>query len=417
MALITNWVTLRGFLSFSTSVCIKFTRNIFNHQNISTTRRFSTKPSDMELWQNKPKVKLVANRHRKLSLEWSNHLEDMQLSKEDRIGLPQRGLVVSSDVLENVSKKEDILDEVEESGPEIDILAEMDEPPVLEPYAQLPLPSYTYTLASYIEQSPTLQKLVELGVDLSKVEKKQGVPSELLKMDFERDIKDKLFFLNSVGVEGEELGNFVTKNPHILLEDVQNLEARVNYLKSKKFTDEAITKIVSRAPYFLSFSVIRVDRKLGYLQQLLHLKGSEVRSVITREPRLVTFKVSRIQENIFILREQLGFQKEDLKTLIVKEPKLLLRGKNRLIGIFDYIYNVMDIPHSVMLHAPHVLHSRLHKLQERHQFLKSIGRDKYDPTQPGYVSLERLTRVPDSVFCEEIAKMPAEDYNAFLKTL
>ncbi|PIK37845.1 putative transcription termination factor 3, mitochondrial-like [Apostichopus japonicus] len=304
-----------------------------------------------------------------------------------------------------------------EADVDLDILAAMDDPPVLEQFASLPLPSHTYTLASYVEHSVTLQKLVELGVDLSKVEKKEGIPTELLKMDFETDIQEKLIYLNSIGVAGEKLGRFVTRNPHILLEEVEELQARVGYLKSKKFSDVAISQIVNRAPYFLSFSVLRVDRKLGYLQQLLDLKGTEVREVITKEPRLVTFKVSKIQENVFVIREQLGFRKSELKSLIIKEPKLLLRGKESMIGIFDYVHNVMEIPHQVMLQTPKVFASRLHKIQERHQFLKSINRDNYDSTQPQYIPLEKLSRVPDSIFCNEIAKKPLEEYNAFLKTL
>lgn len=142
-----------------------------------------------------------------------------------------------------------------EEDADLDILAEMEDPPVLERFASLPLPSHTYTLAHYIEHSTTLQKLVELGVDLSRVEKRERVPSELLKMDFENDIKDKLIFLTDVGIPGKELGRFITKNPHILLEEVGELQARVDYLKSKKFSDAAISQIASRAPYFLSFSV------------------------------------------------------------------------------------------------------------------------------------------------------------------
>lgn len=38
--------------------------------------------------------------------------------------------------------------------------------------------------------------------------------------------------------------------------------------------------------------VLRVDRKLGYLQRFLQLKGAEVREVITKEPRVCLSSIS-----------------------------------------------------------------------------------------------------------------------------
>lgn len=46
------------------------------------------------------------------------------------------------------------------------------------------------TVAQFnISRSTTLQELVKLGVDLSKWEKKKGVASFALRLDFENDVK------------------------------------------------------------------------------------------------------------------------------------------------------------------------------------------------------------------------------------
>jgi mTERF domain-containing protein len=60
-------------------------------------------------------------------------------------------------------------------------------------------------------------------------------------------------FLHDLGVPSDELGAFITKNPRIFQEDLNDLQVRVNYLQSKKFSAEMIARVVSRNPYWLSF--------------------------------------------------------------------------------------------------------------------------------------------------------------------
>ena len=51
--------------------------------------------------------------------------------------------------------------------------------------------------------------------------------SLLLRSDFDRDIAPYVRFLIEVGVSPDKLGHVLTVNPHILTEDLENLEERV----------------------------------------------------------------------------------------------------------------------------------------------------------------------------------------------
>ncbi|XP_071948453.1 transcription termination factor 3, mitochondrial-like [Antedon mediterranea] len=299
----------------------------------------------------------------------------------------------------------------------VDILAETETPTILDSYTKPSLPAQTFTLQSFVQQSPTLQKLVHLGVDLHKIQKRQDAANAILKMDFDRDIKDKIAFLYNVGVASDNLGNFITKNPHILSDELNSLEVRISYLNSKKFSKDSISLIVNRAPYFLSFSTERVDRKLGYFQKEFHLTGNEVRHLVTKCPQLVTNKISRIQENMYVIHNLLGFSKSAMKVMVLKSPKLLLAGKQSLMNTFDYIHNEMEIPHQLFIHFPAVLRTRLLNVKERDQYLRNLGLAQYDPKMPGYISLQKLVEGSDELFCQEIAKSSVEDFNAFLKTI
>jgi mTERF domain-containing protein len=60
-------------------------------------------------------------------------------------------------------------------------------------------------------------------------------------------------FLHDLGVPSDELGAFITRNPWIFQDDLDDLQVRVNYLESKKFSAEMIARVVIRNPSWLSF--------------------------------------------------------------------------------------------------------------------------------------------------------------------
>ena len=128
-------------------------------------------------------------------------------------------------------------------------------------------------LAAYINDSTVLSNLVKLGVNLSAVEKNVDIATHLVKADYDRDIAPYLLFLHNVGVVDSDISGFLTKNPSIFLESLENLQIRIDYLQSKKFSNEAIARIVTKAPTLLSTSVKAVDAQLGYLQKEFHLTG------------------------------------------------------------------------------------------------------------------------------------------------
>ncbi|KAM9308437.1 transcription termination factor 3, mitochondrial [Gastrophryne carolinensis] len=280
-----------------------------------------------------------------------------------------------------------------------------------------PIPLSSYSLRDYVDHSETLQKLVMLGVDLSKLEKRPNVGTFLLKLDFENDISKILFFLKDVGLEDSQLGPFLTKNPFILGQDLEILQTRVDYLKSKKFSNIAIARMVSRAPYLLNFSVERLDNRLGFFQKQLGLSTENTRDLVTRLPRMVTGSLEPVRENLKVFELEFGFRKNEIQHMALKVPKILTTSKRKLAETFDYVHNTMGIPHNMITKFPQVLNNSLMRIKERHLFLSFLGRANYDPTQPNYVALDKLVSSPDEVFFEEIAKASAQDYERFQKTL
>lgn len=308
-------------------------------------------------------------------------------------------------------------------------LEELDDVPPLSPLqpiseeeavqiiADPPLPPDSFTLREYVDHSETLQKLVLLGVDLSKIEKHPDAANCLLRMDFEKDIKQILLFLKDLGIEDNQLGPFLTKNYAIFSEDLENLKTRVAYLQSKNFSKADITQMVKNAPFLLNFSVERLDNRLGFFQKELELSVKKTRDLVVRLPRLLTGSLEPVKENMKVYRLELGFKRNEIQHMITKIPKMLTTNKRKLTETFDYVHNVMSIPHHVIVRFPQVFNARLFKVKERHMFLTYLGRSQYDPAKPNYISLDKLVSMPDEIFCEEIAKASVQDFEKFLKTL
>ncbi|XP_068381486.1 transcription termination factor 3, mitochondrial isoform X2 [Eschrichtius robustus] len=255
------------------------------------------------------------------------------------------------------------------------------------------------------------------GVDLSKIEKHPDAANLLLRLDFEKDIKQILLFLKDLGIEDNQLGTFLTKNYAIFSEDLENLKTRVAYLLSKNFRKVDIAQMVRNAPFLLSFSVERLDNRLGFFQKELELSVKKTRDLVIRLPRLLTGSLEPVKENMKVYRLELGFKHNEIQHMITKIPKMLTANKRKVTETFDYVHNVMHVPHHIIVKFPQVFNSRLFKVKERHLFLAYLGRAQYDPAKPNYISLDKLVSVPDEIFCEEMAKASVQDFEKFLKTL
>lgn len=279
------------------------------------------------------------------------------------------------------------------------------------------MPPASTSLRDYVDKSETLTKLVELGVNLWKLEQRPNVGSMLLRLDFNTDVAPRLLFLKDIGVEDSRLAYIITHNPFILTENLENLQSRVNYLKSKKFSSETVASMVSRAPYLLNFSVKRLDNRLGFYQQQLSLSVSNTRNIIARLPRLLCGSLEPVKENLKVCEIELGFKENEIQHIVTSVPKVLTINKRKLTQIFDFLHNTMKVPHHLIAKFPQVLNTKYLRVRERHLFLQYLGKDQYDPDQPNYISLDRLVSLPDETFCTELASATLEDFCLFQKTL
>lgn len=83
----------------------------------------------------------------------------------------------------------------------------------------------------------------------------------------------------------------------------------------------------------------------------------------------------------------------------------------------DYIHNQMQISHDEIVKSSSILQFREHRIKQRHEFLKLIGKAQYDPTKDLYVSLTQLVAGTDVEFALNVAKTSYSQFETFLRQM
>ena len=171
----------------------------------------------------------------------------------------------------------------------INALDERPDPELLDQMS--PSMGLSFNLSAFANECESLQMLIKLGVDLSYIEKNSpNVAEYILKLDFETDIKPYLIFLTDLGVNPENLSYILTKNPLILAQHIDDLNVRINYLRSKHFSPESIASIITKAPKWLNNKTKTIDSNLGLIQKEFALSGHQIREAINNYPRIALMK-------------------------------------------------------------------------------------------------------------------------------
>lgn len=84
---------------------------------------------------------------------------------------------------------------------------------------------------------------------------------------------------------------------------------------------------------------------------------------------------------------------------------------------FDFIHNILRVPHEKIVRSPELLQARRRRMAERYEFLKHLKLDQFDETRPNYVPLVELTFGTDRDFVINICKSTPETFDNFLRTL
>ena len=109
-----------------------------------------------------------------------------------------------------------------------------------------------------------------------------------LRLNFEVDVKPRINWMLENGIEIDNQGDIFTETPEIFNKSLDELNKMVEYLKSKKFSNQSISDIiVNTEGSWLKHSVVEIDSNLGYFQKKFGLTGNQVRQLAIEGPKLI----------------------------------------------------------------------------------------------------------------------------------
>lgn len=276
---------------------------------------------------------------------------------------------------------------------------------------------FTFDLAYLINESATLKRFIEMGVDVYRWNQPKDKAKYILTLDFQRDCVEHLVFLNELGIKNKSLAEFLSYNPWIFKENLDDLRVRINYLTSKGFSSDDINRICTRAPYLLNLSTKILETKLNWFVKKFQLTGELTKDFVIRAPKLLTLPLQGISDTYLKMNKELGFTHENLQRIFQLYPKLFIYDYKVIEINFDFLYNEMSLSHSRFIEYPPILKQSFQQLRTRCLYLKFCQRQQFDPTKPNFVSLKDLCLKTNELFCQHVTKTPFKHYLNFVKTL
>lgn len=278
----------------------------------------------------------------------------------------------------------------------------------------------THNLAKIVDKSPSLKRLVDLGVKIWKWEREPGQLDLALRLDFKTHVGPKMDFLRALGVQLEDMVAVFEANPQLLVEtSMDECLVRKDYLVKMGFTRAQITAVLSADPQWLSHAVEEIDSRLGFLQRTFELSAADLRQVAALEPKLVTWVglPDQINLNLFSFKEEMGFDKWQI-TGMLKACPLVFRHKYEyvLMETFDALAVEVGFSRQIIAKNPHSLLFPASKIRDRLAFLKLAGRDQFDPKKPNFISIDTIIAFSDNEF-SKMVNVDSDKFDRFLKTL
>ena len=276
-----------------------------------------------------------------------------------------------------------------------------------------------FNVASVVNHSPTLQRLVDLGTKISEWEQKQRLDL-VLRLDFSQDVAPRIQMLIDIGISPDALGNIFTENPEIFDQTPEDLAIRLNYLTWRKFSSKQVCQIIMKSDSkWLNYQTTDIDARLGFLQKIFALANSEVRGLASTCPNLVIWKgtPTQVEYNTLDLDHAMGFKRYQIKSIVKKAPKVFMENDSETIQErFDVLHNEAGYSHDLITKLPKCLMVDCLKMKARLKFLQKLGRDQFNPQKPNFVNPEAFATSDDEYFCNNVAKVPIELFNKFQQT-
>ncbi|VDN12081.1 unnamed protein product [Dibothriocephalus latus] len=254
-------------------------------------------------------------------------------------------------------------------------------------------------LACLVPNNPCLQKLVQLGADLSKMESVPGVANMLVKADFDKMIAPKLWILSDRGFDLSQVARVISVFPKIFKLPDEELISRISHFTTRGFTPEQVVSFLTIHPQILSLESVEVDRKLRDIINVFHFNDSDIHAVVVGASACIVQPLLNTKDVFVVMTKMLGFSLPVTREMIVECPRIIITSRRVLCENFYHLNSRLNLPLDVIAKSPKALTSSPRILAERTNFL--VHCKLFQPDGSKYVSVLAFP-LPLPSFCYSV---------------
>ncbi|CAH1452288.1 unnamed protein product [Lactuca virosa] len=253
-----------------------------------------------------------------------------------------------------------------------------------EPYAYSPPPEHHHPLPSSSKTS-----LISLPLP-----PKPAPPPPITATNPTTDLQEKLFYLDSVGID---LIPLLTTHPPLITTSLSHIKSTITFLSTTiPLPPPALNRLVSLCPEILTLPLSSIISTITFLLREAHVRSHHLRRVIHRRPRLLTSDVkTRLRPTLYFLQGTIGISEINKHTHLLScsvEDKLLPR--------IEYFNENIGIPYSdtmlIFRRFPSLFcYSIKENLEPKfNYFVVEMGRDSRELVEfPQYFSFSLENRI------------------------
>lgn len=269
------------------------------------------------------------------------------------------------------------------------------------------------TFAYIADQSKTIQKLVDLGVPLYKLESNSDTFARVCNLNYSTHVTPIINVLKTHELPWQHI--FI-KEPQVLLCKPQSISNLISYFAVQNFSTSQLLKLFSASPKTLLLHPKKIEETLTHIKKAMELKPYDLKEVITQCPRLLHTSILDLEKHMFSLSRVLEFDIYQIKQMFHRHPLLWIKSTTIIEKNCYYILEEMKLTRSELVDHCTLLTIKPFQLKVRHEFLVALTKAQYNKKKPGYISPSNMASVGWSEFISNIAQVDPDLFRDFVKT-
>eukprot|EP00250_Pteridium_aquilinum_P012731 c20906_g1_i2 orf=330-1952(-) len=190
---------------------------------------------------------------------------------------------------------------------------------------------------------PVVEYLISLGLNENNLQKIARRRRACFYVKISK-VKERLGYLMSLGIKNEDISKVLTRHPQVLEYTVDRMmKPRVQYLQSIGVPETRLGRVITVSPSLLECSLEgSLKRRVRFLVEEVGVSEGDVWKIVLLSPQVLTQSINNsLRPRINFLLKKVGLSQERVTKMIMKHPQLLHYSiKNGIQPRIDFLRSI-----------------------------------------------------------------------------